>query len=554
MSATIATNDLKFVIFGAGHDYTLLDSGKGEKQIFSHPFVPLNSVNYAGQYYFKVADENGDLMDAVKDDLAHCTFTPALGTTFDTEGEVTVSVNYHREYIYDEETIVVDKTVSQTITVVNHGNITRNAFGYYGHFFCGDIYEDGYCFMRPANVNNLDGVTYCDPATNGSVTKLSSIYWRTEEIGGYQGFISYGANSCNDIDELQYADVSRVTRIRELIGYCGANPSLEPLKNWDVSNVTNMSGLFANATELTSLHGLEKWDVSNVTDLSGAFQTCQHLTDLTPIADWDVSNVTTMNMMFIGSAVTDLSPLADWNVENLEVLGSAFKGLSLVSLHGLENWNVGKLHDISETFSGCGLTSLALLSNWNPPVVEAGNAFSYNTFTNLEGLENFDTSNATSMGSMFGYCGKLVSLHGIESWDVSNVTSMAGMFEGCPWISDVSALAGWDTSSLETVQRMFGGTASIDDVSAFNNWDFSNMQNFAGMFQGFTLFYSGGIDRDVYADAYYYYDYEGNRYVHVGLEPLTAYTKDASDASSWNVSGSGLGAFDDKWSNVPAWN
>ena len=47
MSATIATKDLKFVIFGSGHDYTRLDSGEGNdgKRFFSHPFVPLNSTN-----------------------------------------------------------------------------------------------------------------------------------------------------------------------------------------------------------------------------------------------------------------------------------------------------------------------------------------------------------------------------------------------------------------------------------------------------------------------------------------------------------------------------
>ena len=50
-----------------------------------------------------VADENGDLMDAVKDDIAHCTFTPALGDTFDTVGEQEIRVDYRREYIYDEE-------------------------------------------------------------------------------------------------------------------------------------------------------------------------------------------------------------------------------------------------------------------------------------------------------------------------------------------------------------------------------------------------------------------------------------------------------------------
>ena len=124
---SLAIENLNFTIFASGHDYTLADSGKGDVQVFSHPFVPLNSVNYAGQWYFTVSDENGDPMDAVKDDLAHCTFTPALGSVFDTEGEITVECNYHREYIYDEETLVVDKTVRQTIQVVNHGSVVLYA-------------------------------------------------------------------------------------------------------------------------------------------------------------------------------------------------------------------------------------------------------------------------------------------------------------------------------------------------------------------------------------------------------------------------------------------
>ena len=115
MSATIATNDLTFVIFGSGHDYTLADSGDGEVQIFSHPFVPLNSVLYAGQFLFYVPDENGEFFDAVKDDIAHCTFTPDLGDAFTTEGDVEVKCLYHREYIYPEETLIVEKEVSQTI-------------------------------------------------------------------------------------------------------------------------------------------------------------------------------------------------------------------------------------------------------------------------------------------------------------------------------------------------------------------------------------------------------------------------------------------------------
>lgn len=551
MSLTI--ENLSFTIFGSGHDYTLGDSGKGEVQIFSHPFVPLGSVNYAGQYLFYVADENGDLMDAVKDDMAHITFDPPLGTAFDTEGEVTVKAHYRREYIYAEETLLVEKEVSQTITVVNHGNITRPAYGYYGRWFCGDIYEDGYIFLRPANVNNLDGVTYCDPAMNHGVTKVSSIYWRTEEVGGYGGFIT--SNNVTDIEELKFADVSKVKRLRGLIEWCGANPSLEPLADWDVSNITDMSGLFTWATNLATLHGLEKWNVSNVTTLGGAFQTCNHLTDISALEDWDVSSLENMELMFNGSAITSLEPLSKWDTASVEKMNSIFANCgSLHSLHGIENWDVSSLKNIGSAFEGLGLTDLSPLALWNPPLEIVSSAFASNNLASLEGLENFDVSRVEDFGNMFSSNYPLHSLHGLENWDVSSAKVFSGMFEHCPWISDVSALADWDTSSLETTQRMFGGTSALLEVSAFDNWDFTNATNLAGMFQGFTLYYSGALDDDVYGDAYYYYDSEGNRYTNVGVQPLTAYTKDASQASSWNVHTSNMGAFDDKWTNVPSWN
>ena len=552
VSATIDTNNLKFVIFGSGHDYTLLDSGEGEKVFFSHPFVPLNSVNYAGQYYFEVPDENGDFFDAVKDDMAHITFDPALGTTFDTEGEIEVSVHYRREYIYPEETILVEKELKQTITVVNHGAITRPAYGWWGRWFCGDIYEDGYCFIRPANVNDLDGTSYCDPNITHDVTKVSSIYWRTTELGAYQGFIT--GNNVSDIEELKYADVSNVTHIRGLITNCGANPSLEPLEDWDVSNVTNTSGLFEFASNLSSLHGLEKWDVSKFTSLNGAFATCQHLEDFSPLENWDVSNVTDMSRFATGSAITSLEPFSKWNTGKVESIDSAFANCTnLISLHGLEDWDVSSLENISSAFGGLNITNAQPLSNWAPPLTAVGSAFYGCKLVTLEGLEKFDVSGVENFGNMFA-ANPLVSLHGVEDWDVSSATSFAGMFEHDAWISDVSALANWDTSSLETTQRMFGGNAAILSSDDFDNWDFSNMQNFAGMFQGFTLYYSEPVGKDVYADAYYYYDYEGNRYTNVGVQPLTAYVKDASSAEDWNVSGSGLGAFDDKWSNRPTWN
>ena len=131
MSVTIRKNKLKFEIFGHGHDYTMNNSGSGDAvTIFSHPFVPKGSMIYAGQFYFEVPVYDEDdptvepvMTDVVRFDNAHCSFSPALGTTFDDKGSVTVRAYYRREYVYDEETIVVERNYEQTIEVVDHGEI-----------------------------------------------------------------------------------------------------------------------------------------------------------------------------------------------------------------------------------------------------------------------------------------------------------------------------------------------------------------------------------------------------------------------------------------------
>ena len=245
MSLTIAPNDLKFVIFASGHDYTLADSGDGDVQIFSHPFVPLNSVNYAGQYFFLVPDEDGDPIDAVKDDIAHCTFTPALGTAFDTEGETTVECHYHREYIYDEETLVVDKTVSQTITVVNHGSV------YSSNTYC-DLYSDGYAFYRPSSVNTAG---YLQLRGNGQPTKVSSIPWRVTVLGD-NGYDFLNAFNLTDISELQYADTSNVVHIQGLFRSAQNITSAmakEAVGEWDLSNLQSLEEMAVYSTSFTDL-------------------------------------------------------------------------------------------------------------------------------------------------------------------------------------------------------------------------------------------------------------------------------------------------------------
>lgn len=543
MSATINTNNLKFVIFGSGHDYTLLDSGEGEKQIFSHPFVPLNSVNYAGQYYFRVPDEDGNFFDAVKDDMAHCTFTPALNTAFTTEGETEVSVHYRREYIHDEETILVEKTVKQKITVVDHGTVASSLANM-------DIYTDGYAFIRP---DAYDVVQVMDYALgSGNYTKVSSIPWRATALGhSIHPFLQSAV--LTDISELEFADTSNCTRFKDLFHNADVT-DFSAIKKWNTSNVTEFNDIFW-ATNITDLTALENWDVSNATSLVGCFHYNLHLTSLHGIEKWDVSNVTDMNgFVYDCTALTDISALAEWNTSSLTDLGGAFRGCyALESLHGLENWDVSNVTDLQGTFWNCRkLANLEPLANWNPkPTSLKSLCEGCYELTSLDGVENFDLSDCTSFYCAFRVCNKLVDISAIASWDVSNVTDFRQMFEWSHWINDVSAINGW-TFGAADLGGMFGYASAflnVDDIDL----DLSNCTNISNMF-GTRKF--GKIDEtgeDAYEESDYYWTYSGESYSRL-VYNLTPYTKDASNAENWTVSGTNLGAFDNWWSNRPSWN
>ena len=550
MSATIGINDLKFVIFGAGHDYTLADSGDGDVQVFSHPFVPLNSVNYAGQWYFLVPDENGDPLDAVKDDVAHCTFTPAIGATFDTAGEVTVECHYHREYVHDEETLVVDKTVSQKITVVNHGSVVDSVTNL-------DVYSDGYGFIRPINVNTVEVKDYSITQKN-AVTKLSSFPWRATGLGTgfFYGF--FKSTNLTDVSEFAYADVSnctkfvflfqgntalsdisaianwnvsKVTYIRYFLD--GSNiKTLEPLGKWNTASLTDLERAFTGYSG-TKLDGLENWNVSKVTTMAHCFDNCPNMTDATALANWDVSKVQIMEYCFYNSGLRDTNAFALWNVNALENIEYMFQlSAHIVDLSGLSNW-VAELTTIRGAFANC----TALMS--------------------ISGIHGLGVHSVTNFSQVFAYCSKLLSLDGLEGWDVSNGQNFKEMFKGDPWIADISAIANWDMSKATDTGSMFKDCAYVYDISDLAGWRLNN-PDMGDMFDNTNACYSSIVGKNLIFNAYYYYDYQDHQYIHSNVEdedhPLTYPTYDATPAQNWGVTASGRNAFNADWINKPSWN
>lgn len=401
MSATIATKDLKFVIFGSGHDYTRLDSGEGNdgKRFFSHPFVPLNSTNGLSQYYFTVPDEYGEKFDAVRYDSAHCTFDPAIGSTFDTEGDVEVKVTYYREYIDGDETIVVSKELKQTITVVDHGTIA-----YQGSMFT--RYSDGYCFWKGDTDSNLynNGAYY-----SGRGSKSSSLPWRARDI--HNLFMGNGA-TLTDISELEYADTS---------------------------NVNDMDRAFLGSKGLTDISALASWDVSNVTDMSEMFMET-HITTVEALENWDVSSLKDIHEMFRDSYLTSAQGLHNWNPP-LETVYGAFMGTKLKNCLGLENFDMSGVSYAGDMFLGSMTKGLE----------------------SLDGLESWDVSNIVSFDKMFAGNVWLSDISAIRNWDFSSADSLESMFQDVSWVSDVSML-NWDLSNASNLRYLLYGFAPCHSI------------------------------------------------------------------------------------------
>lgn len=502
MSATISANKLKFTIFGSGNDYTRVNSGVGDMIFFSHPFVPLGSSVCAGQFllYAPVYNPNDEtaeptIQDVVMNDMSHCTFTPALGSTFNTEGEVEVKLAYHREYVYDDTIITVDKELTQKITVVNHGTLASSDFTI-------DVYTDGYAFVRPWSYTVAEPYYYRNES-NRTFKKLSSIPWRAYSLRGLAM-----SSGCEDIEELQYADVSNVTSMQDIFRNCTLT-DLTPLKNWDVSKVTNLSYAFAYNTNgyqvvmednkgLVSLAGLENWNCKP-TNISNMFYEDYLLEDISALSNWDMSSLILMSNTFCNCRrLADLKPL--------------------------KKWDVSKVTDMSFAFT-------VLFSTYN-----------------------FDKD----------FPPKLESLDGLEDWDVSSVTNFNRTFAQQPWLSDISSLANWDMSNGLNFEMMLYGL-SVPNLGNVPSWDLSSATNMNYMFGVPLIRYSSSLDKDIYSlyysgAGYLNLDKEGNSYTNAQMGTLTSKSHNASSASGWTVLLTNAGAFEpvdgaqSGWTNIPSWN
>lgn len=97
-------------------------------------------------------------------------------------------------------------------------------------------------------------------------------------------------------------------------------------------------------------------------------------------------------------------------------------------------------------------------------------------------VSHLDTSNFTSMDSMFRNCYLLTELD-VSHFNTSKVTNMSAMFKGCSALTSLN-VSGFDTSKVTNMSEMFKGCSAKDiDLRA---WNVENVTKMYSMFESAT--------------------------------------------------------------------
>ena len=178
-----------------------------------------------------------------------------------------------------------------------------------------------------------------------------------------------------------------------------------------------------------------------------------------------------MTLDAIASNITSM-PTADNNAK-FDFTGSGSKSsgsllgyLTTVDLSNLDTSNYTSMYSM---FGNCSSLTTLDLSNFNTSkVTSMGSMFNgCSSLTSLD-LSNFDTSKVTSMVNMFSDCSSLTSLD-VSNFNTSKVTSMSDMFQNCSSLTTLD-LSNWNTSKVTSMGSMFYNCSKLTNLTLGTDW------------------------------------------------------------------------------------
>jgi len=408
------------------------------------------------------------------------------------------------------------------------GNVTdmESMFSY-----CSGLQELNVSNFETGNVTNMYKMfSYCSGLQELNVSNFET--GNVTDMGG----MFY---DCSGLQELNVSnfETGNVTDMGFMFYYCSGFQKLN-VSNFETGNVTDMGYMFSGCSGLQELN-VSNFETGNVTDMGGMFSGCSGLQELN-VSNFDLSNVLYIlsSGMFSGcNALKSLqtpkaipegaeislpSTYQDTTGREADYLTSEFVNTTLTKVDEQDGWTpfgypaengnqLSYLYD--ESTQTLNITGEGRL-NQSDDAQDAASLWTMDAFVNLEiavvrfvdckiigsmdyafaynsdvadserkvqqiDFSGLDTSNVTSMGSMFSGCRGLQELE-LSNLETGNVTNMSNMFSGCRGLQELD-LSSLETGNVTNMSNMFSGCSGLKKLD-ISNFATGNVINMSDMF------------------------------------------------------------------------
>ena len=266
----------------------------------------------------------------------------------------------------------------------------------------------------------------------------------------------------------------------------------------NTSEVTDMHNMFASCSSLTSLD-LSGFDTRKVTDMSSMFSYCSKLKTIYVSDSFTTENVNSSYHMFY--LCTSLSGACSYNSGNANDATYANYTNGYFTKYGTvvkESYVVYSEADNTLTFkygeipaSGDGSTVYSIPSSSYEPKWISDHA---SDIKKVVFDESFAVVRPTKCYCWFQDCSALTDIQGIQNLNTTEVTNMGGMFYNCSNLTSLD-LSGFDTQNVYEMNNMFFGCSKLTTIFVSDKFVVENVTQSDNMFS-FCDKLSGAISYD----------------------------------------------------------
>ena len=308
-----------------------------------------------------------------------------------------------------------------------------------------------------------------------NLTTLETItgleYLNTEKVTDMKGMF-YNCLKLTSLDVTHF-NTAKVTNMRYMFGSCSSLTSLD-VTHFNTAKVTDMGYMFYNCSSLTTIYASSKFVTPQVSKSFNMFYNCKKLKGE---EEWKKGKATDKTYAktaggYFRDKAYDNRPWVKFADGTLTFRCGYKKtlGENEYELNSGENWP--KWFTYASKISK--VVFEASFANARPTNCYAW-FVNFKNLTQIEGIENLNTENVTSMRDMFNGCSSLISLD-VTNFNTAKVTDMRYMFYSCSKLTSLDVTK-FNTEKVTNMSYMFYNCKALTslDVTNFNSENVTNM-------------------------------------------------------------------------------